>query len=240
MEMPNKVGLVTGATRGIGKAIAEHFMAQGIQVVVVGRNVELLKEWEGKGALPIACDVGSASEVNDALTQVLDTYGRLDIVVNNAGITRDTLIMRMTDDDWEHVLQTNLTGAFNVCRAAIRPMMRQRSGRIVNVASVVGIGGNAGQVNYAASKAGIIGLTKSLAKEVASRNILVNAVAPGYIDTDMTRILTDEQRQALLEHIPLKRTGKPEDVANLVSFLVSDANQYVTGQVIRCDGGLMI
>ncbi len=240
MEMPDRVGLVTGATRGIGKAVAEQLLSQGIQVVVVGRNPQLLAEWEAQGVTAIAADVGQAPEVESVVEHVLKVYGRLDIVVNNAGITRDGLIMRMSDEDWETVLRTNLTGTFNVCRAAVRPMMRQRQGWIVNIASVVGIGGNAGQVNYAASKAGIIGLTKSLAKEVASRNILVNAVAPGYIDTDMTQALPEKHREALVEHIPLKRTGKPDDVARLVGFLVSEDNRYITGQVIRCDGGLAI
>ncbi|MGI6641820.1 MAG: 3-oxoacyl-[acyl-carrier-protein] reductase [Limnochordia bacterium] len=240
MNMLNKVGLVTGATRGIGRATAQHLLNQGFQLAVIGRNADLLEEWKAQGVLALPADVGDASQVDQAVKMVLEHYGRIDAVVNNAGITRDGLLMRMTDDDWESVLNTNLTGVFNVCRAVVRPMLKQRSGKIVNVASVVGISGNAGQVNYAASKAGIIGLTKSLAKEVASRNILVNAVAPGYIDTDMTRALTAEQRQLMLQHIPLQRTGKPEDVAKLVGFLVSEDNQYITGQVIRCDGGLMI
>ncbi len=240
MDMLNKVGLVTGATRGIGRAVARELLNRGFRLAVIGRNPELLAEWEQEGVLALAADVGCASQVEEAVQTTLQHFGRIDAVVNNAGITRDGLIMRMSDDDWEQVLRTNLTGVFNVCRAVIRPMLKQRGGKIVNVASVVGIDGNAGQVNYAASKAGIIGLTKSLAKEVASRNILVNAVAPGYIDTDMTRALSHEQRQAVLQYIPLQRTGKPEDVAKLVAFLVSEDNQYITGQVIRCDGGLMI
>ena len=209
-------------------------------MVVVGRNEQLLAEWEAQGVMAVAADVGQTHEVDAVIERIMKEFGRLDVVINNAGITRDGLVVRMSDDDWETVLRTNLTGTFNVCRAAVRPMMRQRRGWIVNVASVVGIGGNAGQVNYAASKAGIIGLTKSLAKEVASRNILVNAVAPGYIDTDMTQAIPEKHRTALLEHIPLKRTGTPEDVAKLVGFLVSEDNQYITGQVIRCDGGLAI
>jgi len=240
MNMLSKVGLVTGATRGIGRAVARELISQGLQVAVIGRNQELLAEWEAEGVTALAADVGDAAQADEAVQRVLQRFGRLDVVVNNAGITRDGLIMRMSDDDWKSVLRTNLTGVFNICRAAVRPMVKQRRGWIVNISSVVGLAGNAGQVNYAASKAGIIGLTKSLAKELASRNILVNAVAPGYIDTDMVRTLTDEQRQLLLQQIPLGRAGTPEDVAKLVSFLVSDSNRYITGQVIRCDGGLMI
>ncbi|HHU60647.1 MAG: 3-oxoacyl-[acyl-carrier-protein] reductase [Bacillota bacterium] len=240
MNMLGKVALITGATRGIGKAIAEKLHANGAEIVVTGRNPELLKLWEAKGALAVSADVTQVSEVQNLIELTLKKYGKLDVVVNNAGITRDGLLMRTSDDDWNQVISTNLTGVFNVCKAAIRPMLKQRQGKIVNISSVIGVSGNAGQTNYAASKAGVIGFSKSLAKEVAGRNILVNIVAPGYIDTDMTEALTETQRDEIIKMIPLKRTGLPEDIASLVNFLVSDENKYITGQTIHCDGGLVI
>lgn len=240
MDMLGKVALITGATRGIGKAIAADLQKQGAKVVVTGRDEALLAQWREKGALAFRCDVTDVEAVDQLITDIIALEGRLDVVVNNAGITRDGLLMRMKDEDWAHVVATNLTGVFNVCRAAVRPMLKQRSGKIVNISSVIGVIGNAGQSNYAASKAGVIGFSKSLAKEVASRNILVNVVAPGYIDTEMTQALTEEQRGDILKMIPLGRTGEGEDIASLVHFLVSDQNRYITGQTIHCDGGLVI
>lgn len=240
MDMLGKVAVVTGATRGIGRAIASRLKEAGAELVVTGRNPELLEAWHQEGALAVACDVTQGDQVAGLVETVLEHYGRIDVVVNNAGITDDGLLLRMTDAQWQKVLDTNLTGVFHVCRAVIRPMLKQRGGKIVNISSIVGVAGNAGQINYAAAKAGVIGLTKALAKEVASRNVLVNAVAPGYIDTEMTRALTEEQRAAIVEMIPLGRTGETNDVAALVHFLVSDLNRYITGQTIHVDGGLVI
>ena len=240
MDMLEKVAIVTGATRGIGKAIAEKLMNQGASVVVIGRNQELLNEWTAQGVTAISADVRQSAQVDAVIQQVLDTWGRIDIVVNNAGITRDGLLMRMSDADWSSVIETNLTGVFHVCRAVIRPMIKQRQGKIVNISSVIGVTGNPGQSNYAASKAGVIGFSKALAKEVASRNILVNVVAPGFIDTDMTSALNAMQREQIIEQIPLRKTGTVEDVASLVYFLVSNENQYITGQTVHCNGGLVI
>ncbi len=235
-----KVAIVTGATRGIGYAITQRFLAAGISVAVCGRNQELLDKFDHPQVLAVNVDVSESEGVDNLTKQVLGRWGRIDIVVNNAGITRDSLLMRMSNEDWDRVLEVNLSGAFYLCRSVIRPMMKQKSGRIVNISSVIGVMGNAGQINYAASKAGLIGLTKSLAKEVASRGILVNAVAPGYIDTDMTQELDEKQRELITRHIPLGKTGSVDDVAETVYFLVSDANQYITGQTIHVDGGLVI
>lgn len=240
MNMFGKVTLVTGATRGIGRAIAQRLHESGATVVVTGRNPELLAGWTELGVLAIPADVTEVTEVQALVAKVMEEYGRLDVVVNNAGITKDGLLMRMSDQDWQMVLDTNLTGMFNVCREAIRPMLKQKEGKIVNISSVIGVTGNPGQTNYAASKAGVIGFSKALAKEVASRNILVNVVAPGYIATEMTEALTEQQRADIVKLIPLQRTGTGEDVASLVHFLVSDQNKYITGQIVHCDGGLVI
>jgi len=237
---PQKTAIVTGATRGIGKAVAWRLATAGIQVVVCGRNAELLSQFDHPLLFPVQADVSDPVQIDQMVQLVLDRWGHVDIVVNNAGITRDNLLMRMSNDEWEQVLQVNLSGTFYLCRAVIRHMLKKRYGRIVNVASVIGVTGNPGQVNYAAAKAGVIGLTKALAREVASRQILVNAVAPGYIDTDMTKALSDKQRQEIIAKIPLGRVGTVNDVAELVYFLVSDANQYITGQTIHVDGGLVI
>lgn len=240
MDMLGKVALITGATRGIGKAIATRLKEAGALVVVTGRDQNLLEAWRNEGALAIACDVTKPDEVGHLIEEVLKHHGRLDVVVNNAGVTQDGLLMRMSDEDWSKVIDTNLTGVFNVCRAAVRPMIKQRQGKIVNISSVIGVIGNAGQSNYAASKAGVIGFSKSLAKEVASRKILVNCVAPGYIDTEMTQALTDAQREEIVRMIPLGSTGQGSDVAAVVHFLVSELNSYITGQTIHVDGGLVI
>lgn len=240
MNMLGKVTLVTGATRGIGKAIAERLHEADARVVVTGRNPDLLATWSQQGVLAIKADVSKADEVKALMAQIMEEYGQLDVVVNNAGITQDGLLMRMSNQDWQSVLETNLTGVFHVCREAIRPMVKHRSGKIVNISSVIGVTGNAGQTNYAASKAGVIGFSKALAKEVASRNVLVNVVAPGYIDTEMTQALSEQQRADIVKMIPLQRTGTGEDVAALVHFLVSNQNKYITGQTIHCDGGLVI
>lgn len=240
MNMLGKIALVTGATRGIGKAIATRLKADGAELVVTGRDEMLLEAWRMEGALTVRADVTDVCQVEELVEAIVKRHSRIDIVVNNAGVTQDGLLMRMSDDDWNKVIDTNLTGVFNVCRAIIRPMLKHRKGRIVNISSVIGVTGNAGQTNYAASKAGVIGFSKALAKEVASRNILVNVVAPGYIDTEMTQVLTEEQRNEILRMIPLGRTGQGEDVASLVHYLVSEQNQYITGQTIHCDGGLVI
>ncbi len=240
MSMIDKVAVVTGATRGIGRAIAERLQADGASLVVCGRDAARLKDWEQSGVVTVKADIADPDAAAGLVKTALDSWGRIDILVNNAGITRDGFLMRMPDNDWNDVLRTNLSGAFYLCRAAIRSMMKQRSGHIVNISSVIGVTGNAGQTNYAASKAGLIGFTKALARETAQRGILVNAVAPGYIETDMTEAMADKHREAILQQIPLGRTGTPQDVADLVHFLASDRNRYITGQTIHVDGGLVI
>lgn len=240
-----KVAVVTGASRGIGRAVALELAARGNLVIInyngsAERAEEVKKEIEAAGgeAAVYQCDVSQYGECEAFIKQVIKDYGRLDILVNNAGITRDGLLMQMKEEDFDRVLEVNLKGAFNTIRFAARQMLRQRGGRIVNLSSVVGLRGNGGQVNYSASKAGIIGLTKSAAKELASRGITVNAIAPGFIATDMTDALPDESKEALKKEIPLGTFGRPEDVAAAAGFLASDAAAYITGQVLCVDGGM--
>jgi 3-oxoacyl-[acyl-carrier protein] reductase len=242
--LKNKIVVITGAGRGIGKTIALKLAQQGADIIVCDINeqaaadtVQEIKKI-GRKSMAFKVDVSCFSDVENMVQKVLDNFTRIDILVNNAGITRDNLLIRMQEIDWDLVLKINLKGVFNCTKSVLRPMMKQRQGRIINVASVVGIMGNMGQANYAASKAGVIGFTKSIAKEVASRNINVNAIAPGFIKTDMTDNLTQEVKEALLAQIPFKRFGSVEDVANVVLFLASQMSEYLTGEVIRIDGGM--
>ncbi len=247
LPLTGQVALVTGGGRGIGEAIAMGLAAAGADVAVaVSRDIDAARavaaniEALGRKSLALQGDVADPDTAEGWVNQVADQLGRIDILVNNAGVTRDGLLMRMSEADWDTVLDVNLKGAFNTCRAAVRKMVRQRSGRIVNITSVMGVTGNAGQVNYSASKAGLIGLTKATAKEVGSRGITVNAVAPGWIETRMTESLSTEIRDQVLKQIPLGRLGQPEDIAGMVTFLCSPAASYVTGQVIVVDGGLIV
>jgi 3-oxoacyl-[acyl-carrier protein] reductase len=246
MDLRDQVAVVTGSARGIGKTIALELAKAGVKLVISDLNVEAGKETVqeikagGSEALWIEADVSKNDQAAYLIENAHTTFGRLDILVNNAGITRDNLIMRMSEDEWDSVIAVNLKGTFNCIRAATKILMKQRSGRIVNIASVVGQMCNAGQANYASSKAGIIGLRKSVAKEFASRNVLVNAVAPGFIETAMTEKLPEKARETLLQLIPLARLGKPEDVAKVVLFLCSERSAYITGQVINVDGGMVM
>jgi len=239
-SLTGKVALVTGASRGIGKAIATQLQTLGATVVgtaTSANGAEKISEYLGAGN-GLVLNVTSDDSIAELFSAIKDAHGGVDILVNNAGITRDNLFMRMKDDEWQDILDTNLTSVFKVSKAAIRPMMKKRNGRIINIGSVVGSMGNAGQVNYATAKAGLLGFTKSLAREIASRGITVNTIAPGFIDTDMTKTLTDEQKEGIFSQVPANRLGKPEEIASTVAFLASDAAAYITGETIHVNGGM--
>ena len=246
MTLKDKVTVVTGGARGIGKEIALLFAKEGSDIAVCDVNADVLaaaqKEIEalGRNVLTAAVDVTKPDQVDSFVQKTLDKFSKIDILVNNAGITRDGLLVRMSESDWDMVLNVNLKGAFNCTKAVSKIMMKQRGGRIVNMASIIGIMGNAGQANYAASKGGLIAFTKSVAKELASRNVRVNAIAPGFIQTDMTAKLSEEIKSEMLKHIPLGKLGTAQDVANLALFLASDDSAYITGQVVQVDGGMVM
>lgn len=243
--LQGKCAVITGASRGIGREIALQFAKEGANIVLNYRSseeeaLELKKELDklGSNTLIIKADVSNFDEAENLIKEAKNTFGKVDILVNNAGITKDTLLIRMKEKDFDKVIEVNLKGAFNCLRAVTPIMIRQKQGKIINMSSVVGVVGNAGQVNYSASKAGVIGMTKSLAREIGSKNINVNAIAPGFIDTDMTRVLSEDQKKNIISGVPLKRLGQVEDIANLAVFLASDKSNYITGQVIHVDGGM--
>ncbi|WP_427126145.1 3-oxoacyl-[acyl-carrier-protein] reductase [Priestia megaterium] len=245
--LQGKVAVVTGASRGIGRAVAIELGKLGAKVVVnysgsEAKALEVVDEIKGLGtdAIAVQANVAESDSVQAMIKEAISTFGSVDILVNNAGITRDNLLMRMKEDEWDDVINTNLKGVFLCTKAVTRQMMKQRAGRIINISSIVGVSGNAGQANYVAAKSGVIGLTKTTAKELASRNITVNAVAPGFIATDMTDKLNEEVQAEMLKQIPLASFGQPEDVANAVAFLALDASRYITGQTIHVDGGMVM
>ena len=245
-DSPKKTALVTGASRGIGKAIALELHRSGHRVLCISRSLEssraVVEEINGDGgeAKGYAVDVSKPDQIKATAEEILKEWQLVDVLVNNAGITRDGLLIRMSDEDWYDVIQSNMSSCFHWTQSLIRPMARARSGRIINIASVIGLIGNAGQVNYASAKAGIIGMTKSVAKEFAPRSVTVNAVAPGFIESDMTSVLNDEIKDAILKNIPMKRMGKPEEIANVVGFIASPLSNYITGQVFTVDGGMVM
>ncbi|ATZ74312.1 3-oxoacyl-ACP reductase [Idiomarina sp. X4] len=241
MNFENKVALVTGASRGIGKAIAQQLVKEGAKVIGTAtsdKGALAISDYLGDNGKGIALDVTDADSVQETVKSLEKEFGSIDILVNNAGITRDNLMMRMKDDEWNSVIDTNLTAIFRVCKAVVRGMMKRRHGRIINISSVVGTTGNPGQVNYCAAKAGLVGFSKSLAKEVAARGITVNCVSPGFIDTDMTKALTEEQKESIFANIPAARLGKPDEIASAVTFLASDGAAYITGETIHVNGGM--
>lgn len=246
MSLSGKVALVTGGARGIGRSIAIKLAKEGAHIVISDINLNgaldtaKVIEEQGKESIAVEGNVSIFSDVEAMVKQAIDKFGRIDILINNAGVTKDGLLIRMKKEDWDFVLNVNLTGTFNCSKAVAKYMMKQKTGNIVNISSVVGVMGNVGQVNYASSKAGVIGLTKSMARELAPRGIRVNAIAPGFIDTEMTRSLSEEARNRLVAQIPLTRLGTPDDVANCVNFLVSDDADYITGQVIHVNGGMLM
>lgn len=244
MSLQGEIALVTGASRGIGKAIAEALVSQGATVIGTAtsdKGAQSISDYlaaagaTGKGMM---LNVTDADSIKEVLASITEEFGAVSILVNNAGITRDNLLMMMKDDQWNDIIDTNLSSIFRLSKAVLRPMMKARKGRIINIASVVGLTGNPGQTNYSAAKAGIIGFSKSLAREIGSRNITVNTVAPGFIDTDMTKALPEEQREALIKQIPLNQLGQPEDIANAVAFLASPQASYITGETINVNGGM--
>ncbi|MGN7398805.1 3-oxoacyl-[acyl-carrier-protein] reductase [Cytobacillus praedii] len=247
MKLEGKVALVTGASRGIGREIALGLAKQGADVVVnysgseerANQVVAEIKEL-GRNAIAVQCDVSNGESVGNMVKATIDTYGKLDILVNNAGITKDNLLMRMKEEEWDDVININLKGVFLCTKAVTRQMMKQRSGRIINISSIVGVSGNPGQANYVAAKSGVIGLTKTTAKELSSRGITVNAIAPGFITTDMTDKLTEDVKDQMLKQIPLARFGEPSDIANVVVFLASEDSRYMTGQTLHVDGGMVM
>ena len=245
INLKNQKAIITGASKGIGKSIAFKLAEHGCDLFLLSRNQDslekvkksILKDFDINIEI-YATDIGNNESVNKTFSKIISKYNRVDILINNAGITKDNILVRMSPEEWDSVINTNLTGYFNCCKATIKQMIKQKYGRIINISSIIGINGNSGQTNYAASKAGIIGLTKSLSKEVGSRNITVNAIAPGFIQTELTKELDENNKEKFLNSIWLKCFGRPEDIANLVAFLVSDNASYITGQTINIDGGI--